>query len=64
MSLSIVERLNLEVAAVLAEPAVIDQLRMLGNDPRPCRPDEFRARIVADVEKWTNVVAAAGIERI
>jgi tripartite-type tricarboxylate transporter receptor subunit TctC len=64
MSPSIVERLNREVAAVLAEPAVIDQLRALGNDPRPCSPDEFRARIMADVEKWTNVVAAAGIERI
>jgi tripartite-type tricarboxylate transporter receptor subunit TctC len=61
---SIVERLNREVAAVLAEPDVIEQLRALGNDPRPCSPNEFRARVVADVEKWTNVVDAAGVERI
>lgn len=64
LSPEIVGRLNREVTAVLAEPGTIERLRALGNDPRPCNPDEFKARVAADVEKWTSVAAAAGIERI
>ncbi len=60
---AIVDRLNSEAAKVLAEPATIERLRMLGNNPQPSSPDEFKARIVADIEKWTGVVAAAHIER-
>jgi len=60
----IVDRLNREVAACLAEPVIVERLRMLGNDPKCCSPDAFRARIVADVEKWSSVVETANIERI
>jgi tripartite-type tricarboxylate transporter receptor subunit TctC len=60
----IVDRLNVEVADILTEPATIERLRALGNDPRPSSRDEFKARIVADIDKWTDVVAAAHIERI
>jgi tripartite-type tricarboxylate transporter receptor subunit TctC len=31
----IVRRLNTDVAAILSEPAVVDRLKALGNDPRP-----------------------------
>ncbi len=62
--LSIIDRLNREVAAVLAESEIIERFRMLGNDPKPSSPDAFKARIVADVENWTVVVAAAHIERV
>ena len=61
---SIVDRLNGEMAEILAEPVVIERLRNLGNDPKFSSPGEFRARVVADIEKWTGVVAAANIERI
>ena len=64
VSPSIIERLNREVAAVLAEPAIVERLRLLGNDPKPSSPDAFRARVAADVEKWSEVVEAAHIERI
>ena len=60
----IVKRLNKEVAAVLAEPAVVARLKALGNDPKPSTPDEFRSRVASDIDKWTKVVAAANIERI
>ena len=60
----IVKRLNKEIAAVLAEPAVVARLKALGNDPKPSTPDEFRSRVASDIEKWTKVVAAANIERI
>jgi hypothetical protein len=35
-----------------------------GNDPSPSSSDGFKARVIADIEKWTGVVAAASIERI
>lgn len=60
----IVKRLNNEIAAVLAEPAVVDRLKALGNDPAPSTPDQFKQRVASDIDKWTKVVAAASIERI
>ncbi len=61
---AIVDRLNAEVVAILKEPTVVERLRALGNDPRPTTPDEFRARIVDDIAKWTAVVDSAHFERI
>lgn len=60
----IVDRLNIEVADILAERATIERLRAVGNDPRPSSREEFKARVVADIDKWTGVVADAHIERI
>ncbi len=61
---AIVDRLNAEVVGILKEPTVVERLRALGNDPRPTAPDEFRARIVDDIAKWTAVVDASNFERI
>ena len=61
---TIIDRLNAEVVAILKEPTVVERLRALGNDPRPTTPDEFRARIVDDIAKWTAVVDASNFERI
>ena len=61
---AVVDRLNAEIAGLLAEPAVAERIRMVGNDPSPSSPDAFRARIAADIDKWTKVVDAAKIERI
>ncbi len=60
----IVNRLNTELAGVLAEPAVVERLRVGGNNPAPSSPDEFKARIAADIAKWTSMVESAKIERI
>jgi tripartite-type tricarboxylate transporter receptor subunit TctC len=64
MPASIVDRVNREVAEILAEPAIVERFRNLGNNPKSCSPDEFRTRLTADVEKWSAVVADANIERI
>jgi tripartite-type tricarboxylate transporter receptor subunit TctC len=48
----------------VAEPDTISRLRTFGNEPAPCSPDALKARLVADIDKWTDVVAAANIERI
>jgi tripartite-type tricarboxylate transporter receptor subunit TctC len=60
----IVSRLNAEVVGTLQEPAVIERLRALGNDPRPATPEQFRARMAADIAKWTAVVEGSNFERI
>jgi tripartite-type tricarboxylate transporter receptor subunit TctC len=61
---SIVGRLNSEIAALLQEPSIIEQLRKVGNEPTPSSPDAFKTRVAADIEKWVGVVASANIERI
>jgi tripartite-type tricarboxylate transporter receptor subunit TctC len=61
---AVIDRLNAEIAGLLTEPAVAERIRMVGNDPSPSSPDAFRARIAADIDKWTKVVDAAKIERI
>ena len=64
LPLQVINRLNAEVAAILAEPATIERIRLVGNDPSPSSPEAFKARIAADIDKWTKVVDAARIERI
>ncbi|MDA9546148.1 MULTISPECIES: tripartite tricarboxylate transporter substrate binding protein [unclassified Bradyrhizobium] len=64
MPASIVQRLNAEIAAILAERPFTERLRALGNEPRSSTPDEFKARVILDVAKWTSVVADANIERL
>ena len=46
------------------EPATVERIKLVGNEPSPSSPDAFKARIAADIDKWTKVVDAAGIERI
>jgi len=61
---ALVERLNGDLAAVLADKTVIEQLRKVGNYPRPSSTEEFKARLAGDITRWTKVVAEANIERI
>jgi tripartite-type tricarboxylate transporter receptor subunit TctC len=60
----VLNRLHTELTAVLAEPAIVAQLKTLGNDPRPTTPGEFKARLVVEIDTWTKVIAAANIEPI
>jgi tripartite-type tricarboxylate transporter receptor subunit TctC len=60
----ILARLSTEVMATLKEPDVIERLRTLGNEPRPTTPEEFKARMAADIAKWTAVVEETHFERI
>ena len=61
---AIVQRLNAEVATILAEPATSDRIKTVGNVASPSSPDAFKARIAADIDKWSKVVNDAKIERI
>jgi tripartite-type tricarboxylate transporter receptor subunit TctC len=59
-----VGRINAELKAILAEPAVIERLRELGSDTRPTTPEGFKERVADDVAKWTKVVADAKIPKV
>jgi tripartite-type tricarboxylate transporter receptor subunit TctC len=57
----IVQRLNREVRAVLAEPEVRRRLAEQGADPAPMEPAAFGQRIRDDIAKWAGVIRDAGI---
>ena len=58
----IVARLNREVSAVLADPEVRAAFAQHGVEPEPGSPEALGARIRADVQKWREVMAGAGIQ--
>ena len=60
----VIAQVNSAIAVVLAEPAVIEKLNKIGNSPRPSSPEEYKARLVADIALWKGVVEAAHLARI
>jgi len=58
---AIVNRLQLELAAVLREPAVRERYAVLGIEPVGNTPEEFGAQIRADLARWSVVVRQANI---
>jgi tripartite-type tricarboxylate transporter receptor subunit TctC len=58
----IIEKLNKEINAVLAEPAIKAKLIDLGGEPLIGTPEAFGKMIVAETEKWEKVVKAAGLK--
>lgn len=57
----IIAKLNSEVNAVLAEPAIKARLIELGGDPLIGSPEAFGKMIAEETEKWEKVVKAAGV---
>ncbi|MDB5564479.1 MAG: tripartite tricarboxylate transporter substrate binding protein [Tardiphaga sp.] len=58
----IIAKLNAEVNAVLAEPAIKAKLVELGGDPLIGTPEAFGKMIAAETEKWEKVVKSAGLK--
>ena len=58
----IVERLNREVNAALADPAVKARMADLGSDPLPGSAADFARLIAEETEKWAKVVKFAGLK--
>jgi len=58
----IVDALNKEVIAALAEPALQARLADLGIAPMPLTPAECQTFITAEVEKWAKVIKFASIK--
>jgi tripartite-type tricarboxylate transporter receptor subunit TctC len=58
---AIVAKLNTAIADVLKMPDVQDRLRKLTMTPEAMTPDQAKAFIKADTERWTGVIKAANI---
>jgi tripartite-type tricarboxylate transporter receptor subunit TctC len=58
----IVERLNREVNAALADPAVKARMADLGSEPLPGSVADFAKLIAEETEKWAKVVKFAGLK--
>jgi tripartite-type tricarboxylate transporter receptor subunit TctC len=59
---AIVERLNAEALKALRSPEMKERLAADGAEPLGGSPAEFAALIRKELEKWTRVARAAGIE--
>jgi tripartite-type tricarboxylate transporter receptor subunit TctC len=60
----IVEKLNSEINAVLADPEMQKRLVELGGDTVIGTPEAFGALIAAETEKWKKVIEGAGIAKV
>jgi tripartite-type tricarboxylate transporter receptor subunit TctC len=58
----IVDRLNKEITAALAEPETTARLNNIGAVPMPMTPAEFGKFIATETEKWGKVIRAANIK--
>jgi len=58
----IVERLNREINAGLADTGIRSRFADVGAVPVRFTPAEASARIASDIEKWAKVIHAAGIK--
>jgi tripartite-type tricarboxylate transporter receptor subunit TctC len=58
----IVEKLNKEINAALADPKIKVRLADLGGTPLVGSPADFGKLIADDTEKWGNVIRALNIK--
>lgn len=58
----IITKLHEAIVKTVITPAVHEKLVAVGADPQTMSPEEFSRFIRADIEKWSKVVKAAGIQ--
>src|SRR5262245_15776581 len=58
----IIDKLNTEVNAALADPKMRARLAARGGTPLPGSPAQFGKLIVDETEKWGKVIKFAGIK--
>jgi tripartite-type tricarboxylate transporter receptor subunit TctC len=58
----IVEKLNREINAILAEATVKARLADFGGTPLPLKPADFGKLVAEETEKWAKVIKFAGIK--
>jgi tripartite-type tricarboxylate transporter receptor subunit TctC len=60
MPKEIVARLNSEIRAALASPAVRARFKALGAEVAPSTPEEFRDLARRETSKWAGVIRSSG----
>src|ERR1700749_2526486 len=60
----IIEKLNREVNAILAEPDTKKRLIEMGGEPLVGTPEAFGVLIASETDKWKKVIEAAGIPKV
>jgi tripartite-type tricarboxylate transporter receptor subunit TctC len=58
----IVDRLNAEIAKVIAKPAIKEAWAKQGAAPMTMAPAEFGTFLKGDIEKWAKVIDKAGLK--
>jgi tripartite-type tricarboxylate transporter receptor subunit TctC len=58
---AIIDKLQADTAAVLAEPAITDRIQHLGIKVQSSTPEQLAAHLKAEMDKWGPVIKAAGI---
>jgi tripartite-type tricarboxylate transporter receptor subunit TctC len=61
ISAPVVQKLNAAVRASLARPETEQRLKQLGAIVQASSPEEFRAWLREDAERWARVIRAAGV---
>ncbi len=56
----ILQKVNEDIAAVLATPDLVKRLALLGADPAPLSTDNFRIFVRDEITKWAKVVKESG----
>ncbi len=59
----VIDRLNREIIAALAQPDIRDKFQEFGIDARGGTPENLRDLLVSEIAKWKNVVETTGIEK-
>ena len=57
-----VDKMSGEIDRILKLPDIRERIRTQGVEPRGGRPEDFAARISADLAKWARVAKAAGVK--
>ncbi len=60
----IIERVNAEVRKFLADPDTAKRFRDFGGEPGATSPEEMKAFIERDIQRWRGVIEARHIERL
>jgi tripartite-type tricarboxylate transporter receptor subunit TctC len=58
----IITKLNAGLNAVIKQPDIAERLKQLNVETRPNTPEEFRAFVASEMDKWGRVVREANIK--
>jgi tripartite-type tricarboxylate transporter receptor subunit TctC len=60
----IIDTLNREINAAIADPTISSRIADLGSVPMPMTPADFAKFIAAETDKWAKVIRFAGIKAL